>query len=102
RAEEPSDALDAEWLAVASCAPLARPAPTSGAGDTDAWDTLASILGQVGAPMTLQQLCDLTGLPKSTISMALRRRADAAPPGVVRLKQGLWSLPAYKDVPYLE
>ncbi len=80
-----------------------RPQPLAPAGgDSGAWETLASILGQVGAPMTLQQLCDLTGLPKSTISMALRRGADAEPPAAIRLKQGTWSLPAYADVPYLE
>lgn len=73
-------------------------APASGG----AWGVLASILGQVGAPMTHQQLCDLTGLPESTVSMALRRAADAAPPAAVRLKKGTWSLPAYAHVPYLE
>lgn len=101
-AEEITDDLDAEWRAVSdSAATAARPAPTM-AGAVTAWDALASILGQVGAPMKLQQLCDLTGLAESTVSMALRRAADATPPAVVRLKQGVWSLPAYVDVPYLE
>jgi energy-coupling factor transporter ATP-binding protein EcfA2 len=78
---------------------------TGTAADGDAWERLRAVMAGSGIPLSVDDLHQATGIPKSTISMAFSRRRDKTPPQLVRIQEGrsVWyALPEFADVPPLQ